>query len=190
MMGCMDDVSRITTAIDNGDAQAASQLLPLVYDDLRRLAAQRMAEETPGQTLSATALVHEAYVRLIAPDVGAQWKHRGHFYFAAAEAMRRILIERARSKQSQKRGGQKKRLQMDELTLGIDSPGDDILALSQALTEFEAQYPQAAQLVKLRFFGGLGHLEAAEAMEVGRRTADRLWVIARTWLYNRLSDDH
>ena len=185
----MDEISRIFIALDNGNAQAASQLLPLVYDDLRRIAEQQMAEETPGQTLSATALVHEAYLRLVEPGDQLRWDHRGHFYFAAAEAMRRILIERARRKQSLKHGGQRKRLRVDDVSLGIHSPPDEILALDEALTELETHHQQAAELVKLRFYGGLSHQEAAETLGIGRRTADRLWVIARTWLYDRLSDD-
>ena len=146
-------------------------------------------ERTPGQTLTATALVHEAYLRLVGPTDGDKWDHRGHFYFAAAEAMRRILIDRARSKQRLKRGGNLKRLKLDEVDLGIHSPPDEILALDEALTDLESHNPQAAELVKLRFFGGLGHQEAAEAMGIGRRSADGLWVIAKTWLFDRLSRD-
>jgi RNA polymerase sigma factor (TIGR02999 family) len=188
-MANMDDVSRILAAVDSGDAQAASQLLPLVYDDLKRIAERHMAQEKPGQTLSATALVHEVYLRLVGPDDRRKWDHRGHFYFAAAEAMRRILIERARSKQRLKRGGQWKRLAVDDATLGIDSCPDEILALDEALKDLESHNQKAAELVKLRFFGGLGHQEAAEALGIGRRTADGLWVVAKTWIYDRLSGD-
>lgn len=185
----MDDVSRILGAVDRGEAQAASQLLPLVYNDLKRIAERHMAQEAPGQTLSATALVHEAYLRLVGPGDRNKWDHRGHFYFAAAEAMRRILIERARSKQRLKRGGQGKRLGLDDVTLGIHSPPEEILGLDEALTDLESHNQQAAELVKLRFFGGLGHQEAAEVLGIGRRTADGLWIIAKTWLYHRLTGD-
>jgi RNA polymerase sigma factor (TIGR02999 family) len=184
----MNEVSRILTAAENGDPQAASQLLPLVYDELRRLARQRMARETPGQSLTATALVHDAYLRIVAPGNRQQWEGRGQFFAAAAEAMRRLLIERARRKRSTKHGGQNQQINIDHVRLGIESPGDDILALDEALQELESHDQQAADLVKLRFFAGLGHQEAAQALGIGRRTADRLWVAARAWLYQRLSD--
>lgn len=184
----MDEVNRILTDIDRGDPKAASRLLPLVYDELRRLAGQRMARESPGQTLTATALVHDAYLRLVAPGNRQEWENRGQFLAAAAEAMRRILIERARKKQSVKYGGERKRINLDAVTLGVESPADDILALDEALRELEGHDRQAADLVKLRFFGGLGHQEAARVLGIGRRTADRHWVVARAWLYDRLSN--
>ena len=199
------DVTRILHAAAAGDAHAASQLLPLVYAELRKLAAQRLSQEKPGQTLQATALVHEAYLRLV--DVGAaraqHWDGRGHFFGAAAEAMRRILIERARRKAAAKHGGGMRRVDLDRLPL--DEPaaiaadgggGEDdaavewaqrLLALDGALAELEAHDPRAASLVKLRYFAGLGHGEAAEVLGIGRRTADGLWALAKAWLYQRLS---
>ena len=184
----MDEVSRIFSDIDRGDPRAASRLLPLVYDELRRLAGQWMARESPGQTLTATALVHDAYLRLVAPGNREEWENLGQFFSAAAEAMRRILIEKARRKQSVKHGGERKRINLDAVTLGVESPADDILALDEALRELEGHDRQSADLVKLRFFGGLGHQQAAQALGISRRTADRHWVVARAWLYDRLSD--
>jgi len=184
----MDEVSRIFSDIDRGDPRAASRLLPLVYDELRRLAGQWMARESPGQTLTATALVHDAYLRLVAPGNREEWENLGQFFSAAAEAMRRILIEKARRKQSVKHGGERKRINLDAVTLGVESPADDILALDEALRELEGHDRQSADLVKLRFFGGLGHQQAARALGISRRTADRHWVVARAWLYDRLSD--
>jgi RNA polymerase sigma factor (TIGR02999 family) len=184
----MTDVTRILSAIEQGDQQAAEELLPLIYDELRRLAAQRLAREKPGQSLQATALVHEAYLRLVGPDEVRRWDNSGHFFAAAAEAMRRILVERARRKAALKHGGQQHRLDLDGLVL--TTPGDDrpeeLLALDEALAELEKHDEQAARLVKLRFFGGLSHQQAAEALGVGRRAADRLWALARAWLYQRL----
>ena len=187
-MGNMDDVSRILAAVDSGDAQAASQLLPLVYDDLKRIAERHMAQEKPGQTLSATALVHEVYLRLVGPDDRRKWDHRGHFYFAAAEAMRRILIERARSKQRLKRGGQWKRLAVDDATLGIDSCPDEILALDEALSRLAAHRPKAASLVSLRYFAGLTMEQAAASLGVSLRTAERNWTYAKAWLLEAMTD--
>ena len=184
----MNEVSRILIAVENGNEQAASRLLPLVYDELRMLATQRMARENPGQTLTATALVHDAYLRLIEPGNRKEWAGRGQFFAAAAEAMRRILIDRARKKKSVKHGGQQNRINFDDITLGIDSQGDDILAIDNAIRELESHDRQTADLVVLRFFGGLGHQEAAHALGISRRKADRLWVVARAWLYDRLSD--
>jgi RNA polymerase sigma factor (TIGR02999 family) len=184
----MHDVTRILSAIEQGDSTAAEELLPLVYQELRKLAAQKMAQETPGQTLQATALVHEAYVRLVDQDKVQHWDSRGHFFAAAAEAMRRILIERARRKATRKHGGKARRLDLGELSLPCDDRSEELLALDEALAELEEHDPQAAKLVKLRFFAGLSHQDAAEALGVGRRAADRLWALARTWLYQRIGE--
>jgi RNA polymerase sigma factor (TIGR02999 family) len=184
----MSDVTRILAAIDRGDPQAAAQLLPLVYDELRKLAAQKLAQERPGQTLQATALVHEAYLRLVDGDPAQPWDGRGHFFAAAAEAMRRILVENARRKGTRKRGGQARRLDLDYLEPACDDRAHDLLALDEALAELQRHDAQAAELVKLRYFAGLTHQEAAEALGIGRRAADRLWVLARAWLYQQLSE--
>jgi RNA polymerase sigma factor (TIGR02999 family) len=182
----MNEVTRILCAVGDGDPRAADQLLPLVYDELKKLAAQRMAREAPGQTLDATALVHEAYLRLVDVGQAQSWNGRGHFFAAAAEAMRRILVERARGKATRKRGGQRGRVPLDEALLATDDRADDLLDLDEALTELERHDEAAARLVKLRYFAGLTHQQAAEALGVGRRTADGLWVVARAWLYRRL----
>jgi RNA polymerase sigma factor (TIGR02999 family) len=184
----MTQVTQILQAIDAGDTQAAEELLPLVYDELRRLAAQKLSGEKPGQTLQATALVHEAYIRLIGPtDQG--WNSRGHFFGAAAEAMRRILIERARRKQSQKGGGNFDRLELSDGVALDDSPAIDLLALDEALRQFEKDEPLKAELVKLRFFAGLSVDQAAESLDISRATAKRYWVYARAWLYGQISPD-
>src|SRR5256885_720717 len=184
----MHDVTQILSAIEQGDPNAAEQLLPLVYDELRKLAAQRLAQESPGQTLQATALVHEAYLRLVDTNRVQHWDSRGHFFAAAAEAMRRILVERARQRSTLKRGGDLRRLDLDQLSLADEGPPDDLLALDEALAELEEHDAQAARLVKLRYFAGLGHQEAAEALGIGRRAADRLWAVARAWLYRRIGE--
>jgi RNA polymerase sigma factor (TIGR02999 family) len=184
----MNDVTQILTAIEQGDSDVANQLLPLVYDELRKLAAQRLAQEKPGQTLQATALVHDVYVRLVDVEKVQHWDSRGHFFAAAAEAMRRILVERARHKGSLKRGGGGRRLDLEQLSLAIDDPSGELLALDDALSELERNDSQAAQLVKLRFFTGLTHQQAAEALGITRRAADRLWTLARAWLYQRMGD--
>lgn len=184
----MSDVTQILFAIERGEPQAAEQLLPVVYRELRQLAARRLAHESPGQTLDATGLVHEAYVRLVDVSQVQHWDSRGHFFAAAAEAMRRILIERARAKGSRKRGGNAQRLDFDQLTLAVNDPSDELLQLDEALTELERHDRQAAQLVKLRFFAGLSHQQAAEALGITRRAADRLWTLARAWLFQHLSD--
>jgi RNA polymerase sigma factor (TIGR02999 family) len=184
----MSDVTNILNAIEHGDPQAASQLLPLVYDELRRLAAQRLANEKPGQTLDATALVHEAYLRLVAPAEAARWDHRGHFFAAAAEAMRRILIDNARRKQSAKHGGGRQRVSLDESHRIAETP-EGLLALDEVLTRFAAEEPAKAELVKLRFFAGLSTPEAASALNISVATAERWWAYARTWLYSELQDD-
>jgi RNA polymerase sigma factor (TIGR02999 family) len=178
----MTDVTRILSAIEAGDPRAADQLLPLVYDELRRLAAQKLAQEAPGQTLEATALVHEAYVRLVDVDKGQQWNSRGHFFAAAAEAMRRILVENARRKHSLKRGGNRARQDLDELPLVATEVREGVLALDEALTKLAATDRVAADLVQLRYFAGLALPEAAKVLGVSPRTAGRLWAYARAWL--------
>jgi RNA polymerase sigma factor (TIGR02999 family) len=183
----MTDVTHILHAIEGGDPQAAEQLLPLVYDELRRLAAQRLAQEKPGQTLSATALVHEAYLRLVGPGDEPRWNSRGHFFAAAAEAMRRILINRARDKLRHKRGGAWKRIDLDSLSVADQAADEDLLALDESLERLAQEDPRCAELVKLRFFAGLTQEEAASALGLARRTADRTWAYARAWLYEALS---
>jgi len=185
----MSEVTNILAAAEQGNPNAAELLLPLVYDELRRLAAAKLAQETPGQTLQPTALVHEAYLRLVDVEKARHWNSRGHFFAAAAEAMRRILIDRARSKGARKHGGDFRRLDFDQVALVGDDEGsqDELLAVDEALTELEQHDAQTAQLVKLRYFGGLTHQEAADALGIGRRVADRLWALARAWLYRRLS---
>jgi RNA polymerase sigma factor (TIGR02999 family) len=179
----MSDVTRVLSAIEQGDLHAADQLLPLVYDELRKLAAQRLAQEKPGQTLQATALVHEAYVRLVDADHAPRFDSRGHFFAAAAEAMRRILVDRARHKQSRKAGGGRQRLDLDGLEPAIDDDvGDDLIALDEALEQLAAKDPRKAELVKLRFFAGLTAEQAAEALGVSLSTVEKDWAYARSWL--------
>jgi RNA polymerase sigma factor (TIGR02999 family) len=179
----MSEVTRILSAIDRGDPQAAEQLLPLVYDELRRLAARKMARESPGQTLEATALVHEAYLRLVDSDQAQQWNSRGHFFAAAAEAMRRILVERARHKGSLKAGGNRRRQELPDIQAAdVGGPHIDLLALDEALQKLEKQDPRRAQLVKLRFFTGLTIAEAAQVLGISTSTADNDWAYARSWL--------
>jgi RNA polymerase sigma factor (TIGR02999 family) len=177
----MNDVTRILSAIDQGDPHAAEQLLPLVYDELRKLAARKVAQEAPGQTLQATALVHEAYLRLVDVDKARHWKSRGHFFAAAAEAMRHILVDRARRKRSRKRGGGRVRIELDEANFTTDRC-DEVLAVHEALAALAAADAQAAELVKLRYFAGLSIPEAAGALNLSPRSADRLWAYARAWL--------
>ena len=183
----MSEVTRILSAIDQGDSQAAAQLLPLVYDELRKLAAQKLAQEKPGQTLQATALVHEAYVRLVDVAEPQQWHGRGHFFAAAAEAMRRILVEQARRKSRRKWGGGRRRLDLQgrEPTVEGPEPGD-VLAVDEALTQFGAEHPEKAELVKLRYFAGLTTADAAAALGISTATAERHWRYARAWLARRL----
>jgi RNA polymerase sigma factor (TIGR02999 family) len=188
-MTVMGDVTRILADIDKGDPQAAEQLLPLVYDELRRLAAQRMAQENPGQTLQATALVHEAYLRLVKVDGVQNWNGRGHFFGAAAEAMRRILIDQARRKESQRRGGGVTRESLEMVEIAAPEPADDFLAVNEALARFEAIDKPKAELVKLRYFAGLTIPEAAEALGISTTTADRHWAYARAWLHAELKRD-
>jgi RNA polymerase sigma factor (TIGR02999 family) len=178
----MSDVTQILSAAAQGDPHAASQLLPLVYDELRQLAAHQLAQETPGQTLDATALVHEAYLRLVGPGDGPRWEGRGHFFAAAAEAMRHILVDRARRKRSQKRGGGRERVALDEALLAAAVDCDEVLAVDEALAGLAAADAQAAELVKLRYFVGLSIPAAAEVLRISPRSADRLWAYARAWL--------
>jgi RNA polymerase sigma factor (TIGR02999 family) len=182
----MSEVTRILSAIEQGDPSAAEQLLPLVYEELRKLAATRLAEEKPGQTLQATALVHEAYVRLVDVDQAQRWAGRGHFFAAAAEAMRRILINRARDKGRQKRGGSFQRVDLDRVLVADQASDDELVAIDDALEELARKNAPCAELVKLRFFTGLTLDEAAAAMGVARRTAHRYWAFARAWLYDAL----
>jgi len=179
----MADVTQLLDAVERGDLHAAAELLPLVYDELRRLAAAQMAREKPGQTLTATALVHEAYLRLVA---NPEFANRGHFFAAAAEAMRRILVENARRRRRLKHGGAFARAELEPDLIAAPEPDADLLALDEALSELEQHDEPAARLVKLRYFAGLGHQEAAAAMGITRRTADRLWALARAWLYQRV----
>jgi RNA polymerase sigma factor (TIGR02999 family) len=178
----MNEVTRILSAVEQGDSQAAEKLLPLVYDELRQLARNKLAREKPGQTLDATGLVHETYVRLVDGNQVQRWDSRGHFFAAAAEAMRRILVENARRKKSTKRGGALKRVELDEGFTRNSSP-DVLLALDEALEKLAREDPVKAELVKLRCFAGLSHQEAARALGISRPTADRYWVYAKTRLY-------
>jgi RNA polymerase sigma factor (TIGR02999 family) len=185
----MADVTQILNAIAQGDAHAADRLFPLVYDELRKLAAEKMAQEKPGQTLQATALVHEAYLRLVSVQKAQHWDSRGHFFAACAEAMRRILIDQARRRRSQKRGGGMRRVDLDAgalLAAPQDQADDDLLALDDALRQFEAEEPLKARLVKLRYFAGLSLQEAAEALGISVATAKRHWIYARSWLYGKV----
>jgi RNA polymerase sigma factor (TIGR02999 family) len=182
----MSDVTRILSAIEDGDPHAAERLLPLVYDELRKLAAAMLAHEQPGQTLQATALVHEAYLRLVGDDQAKDWDSRGHFFAAAAEAMRRILVDAARRKHALKRGGGRQQIDLDQLVATAPGPDADLLDLDDALTRLVAADPQAAELVKLRYFAGLTIPEAAAALGVSPRTADALWAYARAWLLRAL----
>ena len=184
----MTEVTQILSAIEQGDPLAAEQLLPLVYDELRKLAAQRLAQEKPGQTLQATALVHEAYLRLLNPGHGQDWNSRGHFFAAAAEAMRRILVDNARRKRRPKHGGNQKRVPLDAVALPVEDRFHDLLALDDALTKFAGQEPLKAELVKLRYFAGLSIDEAAACLGISSITAKRYWAVARAWLYDALSD--
>jgi RNA polymerase sigma factor (TIGR02999 family) len=178
----MCDVTRILGQIESGDPSAAEQLLPLVYDELRKLAAAKMAQEKPGQTLQATALVHEAYIRLMDTDEAVQWDSRGHFFIAAAEAMRRILVERARHKGSLRAGGNAQRIDLDAVEPTIEAPSLDLLALDEALEKLERQSPRIAKLVKLRFFAGLSVRAAAAALGVNPSTVVTDWAYAKSWL--------
>jgi len=187
----MTDLTNILDAIDRGEPQAADQLLPLVYDELRKLAMLKMAQEKPGQTLQATALVHEAYLRVVGGDKESPWDNRRHFFAAAAEAMRRILIDQARHKLSVKSGGDRKRLPLSEVALPIlseNEPIKNLLALDEALKELEAVDPVKAQLVKLRYFTGASLEETAQILGISRATAKRYWIYARSWLFGKLNE--
>jgi RNA polymerase sigma factor (TIGR02999 family) len=184
----MGKVTKIIQAIDAGDPHAAAHLLPLVYDELRGLAVQRLAQEKPGQTLDPTALVHEAYLRLVGDRPEQSWDHRGHFFAAAAEAMRRILVDVARRKQAVRHGGGRRRVDLQDYHHITQSP-DDLLALDDALTRFASEEPAKAELVKLRFFGGLTTPEAAAVLGISVASAERWWAFARTWLYSELQQD-
>ncbi len=181
------DVSRLLVAIGEGDREAARDLLPLVYDELRRLAAQRLAHEKPGQTLDATALVHEAYLRLVGNEPEKAWNGRGHFFSAAAEAMRRILVENARHKHRQRHGGGLARVDIDRIDLAADDASNELLAINEALDRLTGLEPTVAEVVKLRYFAGLTIEEAASALGISVRTANRHWAYARAWLYHQLS---
>ena len=183
----MNDVTRILSDVEEGDPHAAEQLLPLVYEELRKLAAQRLAQEKPGQTLEATALVHEAYLRLVDVEKAQHWNSRGHFFAAAAEAMRRILVDNARRKQRPKHGGGRQRIDLDEALPSAD-PQDDLLAIDDALNRLAAEEPVKAELVKLRYFAGLSLEEAAACLSISPATAKRYWAVARAWLFAALSE--
>lgn len=185
----VDEITRVLQALEQGDAQAADRLLPLVYDQLRRLAAQKLAHEAAGQTLQPTALVHEAYLRLIGTGDEPSWQGRGHFFAAAAEAMRRVLVENARRKHRHKRGGGLRRISLDEAVVVASERSADLLALDEALDLLAAEDAAKAELVKLRFFAGLSLEEAARCLGISRATASRYWTYARAWLYDRLQGD-
>ena len=182
----MDAITQVLNAIDQGDPNAAEQLLPLVYEELRQLAAQKLAQEKPGQTLQPTALVHEAYLRLVGNGQEPHWDSRGHFFAAAAEAMRRILINRARDHKRLKRGGGWQRVDLEQLAAVEDASDEDLLALDGALEQLAQAHPACAQLIKLRFFAGLTQEEAAASLGIARRTANRYWAFAKAWLYDAL----
>jgi RNA polymerase sigma factor (TIGR02999 family) len=184
----MSDLTYLLNTVAPDDPAATAQLLPLVYDDLRRLAARRLDREAPGQTLEPTSLVHEAYLRLMAAGAGKHWDGRGHFFAAAAEAMRRILVESARRKRALKRGGGMRRHDLDEAELQAPEPREDLLALDEALTQLAVTDRAAADLVQLRYFGGLSIPEAARVLRISPRTANRLWTYARAWLHQQIKD--
>ncbi len=183
----MADVTILLDAVQAGDPEAPAQLLPLVYEELRRLATHRLARETPGQTLQPTALVHEAYLRLVGAGKGSRWSGRDHFFAAAAEAMRRILVENARRKRTLKRGGHRARRDLDEAALLAPEPREDLLALDEALTALAATDRTAADLVQLRYFGGLEVADAARVLGLSQRSAERLWTYTRVWLLEHIT---
>jgi RNA polymerase sigma factor (TIGR02999 family) len=188
MLGIVADVTQILNAIEQGDPKAATELLPLVYDELRKLAAARLADEKPGQTLQPTALVHEAYVRLVGDGPARDWNGRGHFFAAAAEAMRRILVEAARRKGRARHGGGRARIDLDAVEPTVDEADDRLLAIDETLTLLAAEDPAAAEVVKLRFFAGLTAEQAADALGISLRTANSHWAFARAWLFRRLGE--
>jgi RNA polymerase sigma factor (TIGR02999 family) len=185
----MSEVTRILSAIEQGDPRAAEQLLPLVYDELQKLAAQKMSQEAPGQTLQATALVHEAYIRLVDVEQIQHWDSRGHFFAAAAEAMRRILVEQARHRRSLKAGGDRRRVDLPDVALAVEGPSDHLLALDEALEKLEKKDKRKAELVKLRFFAGLTNEQAAKVLGISPSTADNDWAYARSWLRLEIGAD-
>jgi RNA polymerase sigma factor (TIGR02999 family) len=182
----MGDVTRILAGIEQGDPTAANRLLPLVYEELRNLAAQRLKHERPGQTLQATALVHEAYLRLVDVDQAQQWNSRGHFFAAAAESMRRLLVEKARRKKRLRHGGEHRRVDLDTELFISNQADDSLLSLDEALTRLAAEEPEAAEVVKLRYFAGMTIEQIAAAMNISVRTVNRHWTYARAWLYDQL----
>jgi len=184
----MSDVTRILTAIEQGNARAADELLPLVYEELRRLAAQKMLQERPGQTLQATALVHEAYIRLVGSNDG-NWSGRTHFFAAAAEAMRRILIENARRKQRLKHGADRQKIDLQDASIAIEEPSENIIALDEALSKLALEDPVKAELVKMRYFAGLTIEQAAKILNISRATADRYWSYSRAWLFDEINKE-
>jgi RNA polymerase sigma factor (TIGR02999 family) len=188
ILAAMSEVTRILTAIEQGDPTAAEQLLPLVYEELRRLAAQKLSQEDPGQTLNATALVHEAYLRLVGQSEGQQWKGRGHFFAAAAESMRRILIDQARRKNAVRHGGGRRRIDLDAVCSLADESDSLAVEMDDALNRLAADAPVRAEVVKLRFFAGLTMPEVAQVLAISVATAERYWVYARAWLYAELSE--
>jgi RNA polymerase sigma factor (TIGR02999 family) len=183
----MSEVTNILSAVEKGDPHAAAQLMPLVYDELRKLAAQKIVQEKPGQTLQATALVHEAYLRLVDTEKVQQWESRAHFFAAAAEAMRRILVDNARRSRAKKRGGDRECIALPELPERSKGEPIDLLAVDDALKQLEDQHPQKAQIVKLRFFAGCTVEETAKVLNISRATAQRDWTYARAWLFGRLN---
>lgn len=185
----MSEVTRILSAIEQGNTQAAEELLPLVYDELRKLAIDRMAQENPGQTLQPTALVHEAYLRLVDTEQVQQWNSRGHFFAAAAEAMRRILVDAARRKNRDKHGGDRERVDFDAVDIAVSDHSGDLAALDEALSQLAQIDKQAAELVKLRYFAGLTMKQAAEILGISSRSADFLWVYARAWLLKKIKGE-
>jgi RNA polymerase sigma factor (TIGR02999 family) len=185
----MTDVTQLLSQIESGDPAAADELLPLVYDELRKLAAVRLATEKPGQTLEATALVHEAYLRLVDVDKAQHWHSRGHFFAAAAESMRRILVDNALRKKTLKRGGDRNRADLSDVAPAIEPPHDDLIALNEALDHLAEIEPQTAELVKLRYFAGLTSKQSAQLLEISPRKADSLWGYAKVWLHERISGE-
>jgi len=185
----MSDVTRILSRIEQGDSEVADQLLPLLYDELRKLAAQKLAQEKPGQTLQATALVHEAYLRLVDVPQTQQWNSRGHFFAAAAEAMRRILVEQARRRRAAKRGGEAEHEELHESAIAAGRPAEELLAIDDVLDRLAEIDPAAAKLVKLRFFVGMNMSEVAEAMGISVRSAHDIWAYARTWLHQEITTE-
>jgi RNA polymerase sigma factor (TIGR02999 family) len=185
----LSDITQILAQIESGDPSAAERLLPLVYDELRQLAAQKLAHERPGHTIQATALVHEAFLRLFGPRKQPSWESRNHFFGAAAEAMRRVLVEKARRKRRLKRGGDYERVNLDDVDIAIEGPTEDIIALDEALAKLAELHPEKAELVKLRYFAGLTVAEAAAALGISPSTADRYWAYARAWLYREVAPE-